>query len=147
MTLSISVIENMRGNRQAVKTWAAYLLLSAFCILFDRVYALYGHGVSSPFMSLMFLYPLLMGFVPFAALCFLFREFAQARHYRFYYNAYNSGIASITVASLLNGIFEIAGTDSPYVVLLTLTGWAMAIFGACGMISGIVRLRLVRGKG
>ena len=41
-----------------MKTALAYAAASAYCVLFDRLYALFGHGVYSGWMSLMFLYPL-----------------------------------------------------------------------------------------
>jgi hypothetical protein len=46
------------------------------------------------------------------------------------YNAYNSGVATLTVASALEGVLEIAGTSSPYTLLLALVGMTFIIFAA-----------------
>lgn len=46
------------------KTAAVYLAATVFTIIIDRIYAVFGHGVSSRNMSWMFLYPL-VGALPF----------------------------------------------------------------------------------
>ena len=117
-----------------LKTSAVYLGTSLFCIVFNEVYALYGHGVRSAAMNTMFLYPLLGGSLLFCLL-WLFRvNTATLRGYRAIYNLYNSGIALLTVASALQGVMEIAGTSSPYLFILYLlgflfTGFGLAFFG------------------
>lgn len=113
-----------------------YLAITVFCIIFNQIYALFGHGVHSPFMTLMFLFPLLGGVLPFLILSLFVNDPYEIKGYRFSYNCYNSGIAALTSASLLHGIFEIAGTDSPYLAPVTFTGWSM--------VSAAVLLYLIR---
>ncbi|WP_430839434.1 hypothetical protein [Clostridium nigeriense] len=43
--------------------------------------------------------------------------------YRISFNIYNSGIAALTVGSLLHGILEIAGTSSEYIMYYSILGW------------------------
>jgi len=130
--LSTLVTDSLKSNHQARKTTFIYLAVSVFCILFDKIYALFGHGVSSASMSLMFLYPLLGGFLPFSLLWFVVSQADQIYRYRILYNSYNSGLATLTIGSLLYGIFEIAGTNSPYLLAFTIGGWIMVAAGALG---------------
>jgi hypothetical protein len=81
-----------RGGR-AGKAALVYLGFSGFCIFFDRVYALFGHGVFSANMSLMFLYPLLGGALPFFLL-WRFLPRSEAAGGRVWFNCYSSGIAA-----------------------------------------------------
>ncbi len=118
-----------KKSRQAGKTAIAYLAVSVFCIIFNQIYAIFGHGVSSPSMTLMFLYPGLGGSLPFLLLWLFVPEADRVKSYRLFYNSYNSGIAALTLGSLLNGIFEIAGTSSAYSIVFTAAGWAMLLFG------------------
>lgn len=129
MTLFTLVINNFKSNRQARKTLISYSAVSIFCVIFDKIYALFGHGVSSYSMSLMFLYPLLGGVLPFLILWLLIPRSTDITNYRFSYNSHNSGIAALTTGSLLNGIFEIAGTSSPYLIIYTVCGWIMLATG------------------
>lgn len=124
-----SVTDQPRLSRQARKTAAVYLAVSALCIVVDKIYALFGHGVHSASMSLMFLYPLLGGVLPFLLLWLFVPQADHVLHYRLSYNCFNSGIAALTVKSMLKGVFEIAGTSSPYLIVFTVCGWAMLVIG------------------
>jgi hypothetical protein len=79
----------------------------------------------------MFLYPLLGGALFYFLLERLKPDMTRFAPFRFGYNSYNSGIATLTVGSFLKGILEIAGTDSPYLVFFTIIGW---LFIAVGVI-------------
>ncbi len=122
--------QSRHGN--ALKTMIVYLGVSAFCLTFSSVYSLYGHGVRSASMSFMFLYPLLGGALVFLPL----RVFGPLPdgipHYRLFYNLYNSGIAALILGSALRGVFEIAGTSSPYTVFFPVAGWLLAGIGVLG---------------
>jgi hypothetical protein len=116
-------------KRQISKTIVVYLALSAFCIIFDQVYALFGHDIRSDYMTYMFFYPLIGGALLFIMMLLLIPQAAGYRYYRLFYNLHNSGIAALTVKSMLEGIFEIAGTSSPYMIIFAVFGWAMIITG------------------
>lgn len=131
MTLSILDINVKNKRKQLRKASLVYLILSFTAIAADKMYDLFGHGVDSPYMTWMFLYPLLGG----TLLYFLINFFAPAvvkfSGYRLFLNIYNSGIATLTFGSFLKGVFEIAGTNSDYIVLYDTVGW---IFAAAGLV-------------
>lgn len=129
MTLYTSDTDKPKRSAQFRKTAIVYLAVTVFCVIFDRVYALFGHGVFSASMSFMFLYPLLAGVLPFLLLWLFAPQADKVKYYRLFYNCYNSGVATLTVGSMLNGIFEIAGTSSSYVIVFTVCGWSMLSFG------------------
>ena len=131
MTLSTSVYKAKR-SRQMLKTALIYLGISAFCFIFDKVYSLYGHGVYSASMSLMFLYPLIGGTLGFLLLWLLKPAADSIPNYRVYYNFYNSGIATLVIGSLLKGIFDIAGTSSPYTIIFFIVGCLLIVAGVIG---------------
>ncbi len=123
---------------QARRTVLAYLGAAGLCILFDKVYALYGHEVGSPSMTLMFLYPLLGGALPFLILWVSAPPSTDRRGFRTAYNLYNSGIALLTVRSMLVGVFEIAGTSSDAMIFFLLCA---VLFLAAGAAAFIMQIR------
>ena len=85
-----------------------YIAATIFSVIFNAVYYQFSHEVSSKYMSLAFLYPLCMGALVYGALFFI-NWFDKVS-----YNAYNAGVATITMASILLGVNEIAGADTIY---------------------------------
>lgn len=103
-------------------------------MLFNFVYSFFGHGVTSDAMTYMFAYPLICGALPFAV--FTLIPFNVTRS-RFSYNVYNSGIATVTLGSCVQGVLEIAGGDSELLVCFYIVG----IFFTClGIVSWIFTL-------
>lgn len=123
------------------KTTLSYLAIAVACIVIDRIYSLFGHGVYSAAMSLMFLIPLLGGSLLYALLGLLVPQADQVRHYRLAYNAYNSGIATLTIGSLLKGVFDIAGTSSAYLLTFNLGGWILLLIGLVTFGLGLLNRR------
>ena len=78
----------------------------------------------------MFLCPLIGGVGVFGAM----RMLRLRPLPRFSINAYNSGIATLTVGSTLQGVFEIAGTSSPYEMVFAVVGIAFLIAALGGVI-------------
>jgi len=111
------------------RTALSYLLASAACVTVTNIYALFGHGVRSASMDYMFLYPALMGLVPFLLLTALLPRIRRRRFLRLAFNLYNSSVATLTVGAMLNGILEIAGTASAYQPLFISAGWIFAFIG------------------
>jgi len=103
-------------RRLYVKTALAYFLTSIICIAVTNIYALFGHGIRSGSMDLMFLYPLIGGIASFV--------FTTPR---ISYNLYNSGIATLTSAAMLDGIMEIAGTSSNKIRYIRIFGIVLII--------------------
>jgi hypothetical protein len=130
--LSISVIKKY-------KTVLIYLAIAVLASVVDKVYAIFGHGVSSAYMTWMFLYPLFGGALFFLLLSLLAPQAEHIPGYRLFRNIYNSGIAMITTGSLVKGIFEIAGTDSPYVSWYYVLGILFLAAGMITLLIGILR--------
>ena len=109
------------------KTALVFLGISLFCIIFNYIYAKYSHGVHSSYMTFMFVYPLVGGTMVYLLLGALSKIWTPGR---FALNLYNSGIAALTVGSMLQGIFNIAGTSSPYQPVFVIAGTLMMLIGA-----------------
>ena len=104
----------------------AYLGVSAFCLVFFLIYDQFSHGVRSPYMTWLFLWPLMLGAVP----CLLLALFPSVRGPGLLSRRlWRAGVAAATVSSLLRGILEIAGTDSQYQIWLMWAGVGMFLLG------------------
>jgi zinc transporter ZupT len=134
-------IDIRNKNWQLRKTILVYIVLSLTAIAVDNIYAIFGHGVSSPAMTWMFLYPLIGGALIYFLIERLIPGVSRSPDYRLFYNVYNSGIATLTMGSFLKGILDIAGTSSPYTVLFNVTGW---LFAAAGLI--LLTLRYIASR-
>ncbi len=110
-----------------------YIGITLLCALFSYVYSLFSHGVTSPYMSYMFLFPLIFG-VAVGILCMLFKK--SVSQYFFATHFYHTGVAALILSSMIRGIFEIAGTASVYQSILMVIG-ILAMF--CGVVSFIIK--------
>lgn len=114
------------------------MIMSAAAVVVDKVYGIYSHGVDSAAMTWMFLYPLIGG----ALYCFiigkLFPRITHSTSCRVFLNLHNSGIAALTIASLLKGVFEIAGTSSSHLVYYNAAGWGFLAAGLITMVAQLV---------
>jgi hypothetical protein len=93
-----------------------YVFTTLFCIVFNYIYSLFSHDVSSPFMSYAFIFSLVLGVVGFIVIGLLNLDNRVA------FNLYNAGIATLTVGSILRGIIDIAGADTTYPIYYFLVG-------------------------
>ena len=114
------------------KILLTYLGVAIVCIVVDRIYSIFGHGVYSAAMSLMFLYPFLAGVIYFILFVLLLKKTHLSFGFRLFKNLYASMVTLLTVRSFLQGIFEIAGTNSPYLVYFYYVSALMA--GSCFML-------------
>ena len=133
--MSILDISERNNEKQLRKTILTYLILSVASVVIDKVYGILGHGVESKSMTWMFLYPLLGGALVYFIIGRLIPHITKFAGYRVFFNIYNSGIATLTLASLLKGIFEIAGTNSPYLKYYYMIG---GVFITVGLIIMLV---------
>lgn len=137
-----------------------YLAVSLFLFVFSRIYSCFSHGISSPWMTFLFAWPLILGGLPSALRFFGFFPKQSGNGVRIPLpgsgkagrsgkktdtglseaglELYRYGIAAVSVGSLLQGIMEIAGTDSAYPGYLLLAGAVMLAAG--------ILLYAVRGK-
>ncbi|MDR1801026.1 MAG: hypothetical protein LBQ95_04225 [Lachnospiraceae bacterium] len=121
---------NTKANRKTlIKTVIVYLGISALCVIITNVYALFGHGIRSGFMDYMFLYPL-AGIIIFVVLLLVFGNVS-----RFASNLFHAGVATLTVGSLLSGIFVIAGSASSYTKYFYIIGSALCTLGIIAAIA------------
>ncbi len=121
--MSISAILRIPTNQKLRKSLLVYLGLTAFCIVFDRVYFLVGHGVESVYMLWLFLYPLLGGMIPLTLLWGFVDHATEVPLFRTAYNAFNTGMATLLLGGALSGVIEIAGTASIYPKYFLIVGW------------------------
>lgn len=112
-----------------------YLFAALGCIVFNAVYSLFAHGVSSAAMYLLFLYPLLGGALPFGLLALCLPRAFLHRRWRLFCNLYHSGLALLILRSLLMGIFEIAGTGSALLVVYLAAGGLFCTAGLAGLLA------------
>ena len=120
MTLSIS--DKDRSSR----TVLVYTGITLFCGLFSVIYEYFSHNVWSGFMVWMFLIPLLGGVIPFM----LVRGGSGISFpKRIPFNLYNSGIATLTVGSCLQGVLEIYGTTSDFMPVYLIAGTVLLTAG------------------
>lgn len=105
MILSTSVT-----NRSILKTAFTYLLISLFVALFGAIYEVFSYGVYSNFMIYAFAFPLVGGCLPFFLLGFW--GYNRKLPTSLSRNLYHSGIATLTVGSVIRGVLEIYGTTN-----------------------------------
>lgn len=115
-------------KRLLIKRLCAYGGAALGCLIFSRIYALFSHGVSSFFMTFLWLPPLVA-----AALCggvILLTRRSSA----WFDRLFSCGVSCVTVGFCLRGIFEIAGTDSPLLWGIFLWGGALIAASAVALL-------------
>ncbi|MEA4965547.1 MAG: hypothetical protein VB055_06980 [Oscillospiraceae bacterium] len=115
------------SDRKALQRRAMTALwITVFCGFFSGVYEHFSHGVESPYMVYLFLFPLLLGFLPYLLLSVLPRA---RRPGPLPAALYRAGVATLTVGCCLRGVFEIYGTTVPLVRVYWPVGAALAVAG------------------
>ena len=129
--------ENMINNKERTKIehtirqdFLITLIGTGVCLLFFLIYDQFSHNVRSNYMTYLFLWPLILGAVPYGILTFITRRTNSIKlpgnESRLFYNL---GLEAVTMSSLLRGIFEIAGTASIYQTFLMYGGIVFLIIG------------------
>jgi hypothetical protein len=121
-----------RRDRTAI---IAYVAVAVLCGVSSFVYAQLSHGVSSLFMTFLGLIPLVGG----AGMLGAMRLTRVPPFSRFSFNAYNAAIAAFTVGSALRGVFDIAGTGSPYMPVFASVGAGLLVVAGAAMVFDDVR--------
>ena len=123
--MSISVIDPL--PHKAAKTALVYLLVALFCALFGAVYEMFSHGVYSFYMIYAFAFPLAGGALPFFVMSLRgIKKYPGA----FARNLYHSGMATLTVGSIVQGVLDIYGTTNALSRCYWIAGIAFVIAGA-----------------
>ncbi len=92
-------------------------------------------------MTYLFLYPLFLG-VFVGLLLFAFEK--KSIDYFWQSHFYHTGVTALILASLLRGVFDIAGTNSLYQTALTIGGTVMVFCGVIGFAVSKIRQGLIR---
>lgn len=108
------------------KTLYTYCALTLLCILFSVVYEHFSHGVYSGYIICLFLFPLLGGVLPTA----LSGHYPQQSEY--VKNLWRYGTATLSVGSLLKGVFDIYGTTNSLVMWYWIIG-GLLLTAACAV--------------
>ncbi len=121
-------------RKRHIIIWSA---VSTFCLIFFLIYNIFSHGVHSPYMTFLFIWPLILGVIPNTISLVICHHSCKEIHIgAFALNAYYSGIAAITASSMLRGIFDIAGNASVYQQWLMYAG---AVMIGVGIAAGLIR--------
>ena len=121
-----------RKASEAAKTALVYLILSVFCALFGAVYESFSHDVYSFYMIYAFGFPLVGGALPYGILSAFHISKSSSALAR---NLYHSGIATLTVGSIVRGVLDIYGTTNS----LSRYYWFVGFFTvAAGVVIGSV---------
>ena len=138
MTLYILDIDKKTGY--AFKNAFIYLIISIVCALFGAVYEVYSHEVYSYYMIYSFAFPLIGGTLLFSSIG-LFG--LKAYPYAVPRNIYHSGIATLTVGSIIQGVLEIYGTTNRLVKYYWILGVILVITGILLYIIQIIRSKRI----
>lgn len=114
------------NNISVAKTAYTYVLLAIFCALFGGIYERFSHGVYSFFMIYAFAFPLVGGALPFFT---IFLTKSNIYPYTAARNFYHSGIATLTVGSILLGVLDIYGTTNSLMLFYWIAGVSLTVLG------------------
>ena len=126
--MTLSILENEKNRKELIGTCIVSSLCSLFLAVFSLVYYEFSHGVHSPFMTYLFAWPLLLRTLP-AGICLLVPGIPGPNVISALF--WQTGVAAVTVSSMLRGIFDIAGNSSVYQSALMAAG---ILFLICGII-------------
>ena len=115
-----------------LKNAFVYLACALFCALFGAIYEMFSHEVYSYYMIYAFAIPLGLGAFPFL----MIGLFGKKLPGRFSINAWNSGVAALTVGCLFKGVLEIYGTTNKLIIVYPL---AAVLFMSIGLIAFLTR--------
>jgi len=120
----LSTFDRRPGRRVAL----IYLAVAAFCGVFAAVYEHFSHGVYSPWMVCLFAWPLVGGALPYA----LLRRPPETLSSRLRWArlAHHAAVASATVGSCVQGVLDIYGTTSDWVITYWIAALTFALAAA-----------------
>ena len=110
-----------------VKRSVMYFCISMFCAVFGGIYEIFSHGVYSNYMMYAFLFPLIGGTLYNLILYSLRLRLQRGLSLIFY----NTGIAALTIGSIVRGILDIYGTDN---ILANVYRYAGVVFVFLGVV-------------
>ena len=111
-----------------VKRSFMYFCISMFCAVFGGIYEIFSHGVYSNYMMYAFLFPLIGGTL-YNLILYCFSRLSLQRGLSLIF--YNTGIAALTIGSIVRGILDIYGTDN---ILANVYWYAGVVFVFLGVV-------------
>ena len=163
MTLFISdkkeIVESAEGMEREAR-W--FMAAAAFCALFGGIYEIFSHQVYSLFMIFAFAIPLLPGALLYLAIALMAKrkarnaetayvedESADLRNGfcfpgRIARNAWNSGLAALTVGCIFQGILEIYGTTNKMIAVYPVAAAVLLCFGFAAYLIPLLTLKRLR---
>lgn len=121
-----------KQTKSVLKTAFVHLVCSVFTAFIGAVYEKFSHGVYSYYMLYAFAVPLVLGALP----LFIMGLFGKKQPCRFALNAWNSGIAALTVGSIFMGVLEIYGTTNRLVYVYPIAAGALLLAGIIAFFAG-----------
>lgn len=115
-----------RTRKKQLQVVILYAAAAILVLAFGLLYEAFGFGVSSPFMHLAFLIPLLAGFLP-CVVFFLAKKATPLTEAGSI--LYRLGVATLTAGALFKGALDIYGTKTPLTAVYAAAG------GVCLMLS------------
>ncbi len=110
-----------------------YCILTLFCAVFGGIYEYFSYGVYSNSMLYAFMFPLAGGLLPLTVILFT-GKIRLNRYIRTFIYIYNSGIAVLTVGSILKGVLDIYGTTNHLIRYYNILGPIFLLVGIIGYI-------------
>ena len=114
------------------RTAFVYLLSSIGVALFGGVYEIFSHGVWSAWMVYAFAFPLVLGALPYAVISL--RQKPMPHPWR--RKLHHAAVATLTVGSVMEGVFAIYGTTSHLTIVYWIVGISLLVLS--------LLLRLIR---
>lgn len=102
-----------------------YLAVTVFVALFGGIYEIFSHEVYSYYMIYAFGIPLVLGVVPSIIILMHGKNMPS----RAALNSYNSGVAMLTLGSVVKGILDIYGTTNVLLLVYPIAGCMLIIIG------------------
>lgn len=123
------------NKKMLFKRALQYFYISIFLVVFNLIYGLFAHGVSSSYMQLAFLFPLLGGSVVSLLMIYLPLESKIVS------NIWRMGLTTLIVGSLLHGVFDIYGTEVGLVKVFFIFGIILLLCSLTLYVVSIVKAK------
>lgn len=114
-----------KNNHRLQKHLIGSIIAALFCALFAAVYESFSFGVYSYWMLFAFVVPLLGCSLPYSIMVFRSKRIPGMAALRLW----NSGIAVLTVGSIIQGVIEIYGTTNRLTLIYAIAGGIFCISG------------------
>lgn len=111
--------------RSMIKNALGHCLSAVFLAFFGMVYENFSFGVYSSYMMYAFAIPLGLGTLPYL----FFALFPDSAPRRLSVNAWNSGIAALSVGCVFKGVLDIYGTTNRLLIVYPITGAILLAVG------------------